>query len=165
MVGVAIRKFAHHPDVRVRFRAVLLVLAIILIAAKISWKARAIVDIQARGPNAGGAQKFHLLGLAIVNRGRLRKRIQVVVFESALGYLGRPEPAAGAGRKAREYHRMILRLHLVHVPRHQFDVSVIELLAALVVQSDPTYQVQGVARFRRDDVLIAGPVHAARDIA
>jgi hypothetical protein len=44
--------------------------------------------------------------------------------------------AAAHGREP----RLILRLHLIHIARHQLDVRVIELLAALVTVLLPAFK-------------------------
>ena len=84
MVRAAVGELAHHPHVRVGLRPVLLDLPHVLIAAEIPVEPRAIVNIQPLRLYAGSVQKLHLLGLPVVNRRRLRKRVEVVVFERPL---------------------------------------------------------------------------------
>ena len=87
----------------------------------------------------------------------------MVFLEGALGDFPRPH-ARGALHRSERVERLALRPRPRHVAGHELDACVLEVLSAHVLQGDPADDVERVARFRRDGVVVGLPPHPSRQV-
>ena len=68
------------------------------------------------------------------------------------------------GHRPHRLPRLHARLDLVNVARHELDAGTLEDFSGPVVDSHPAHNIDHVAFFRRNDVVIRLPAHPAGDV-
>ncbi len=122
---------------------------------------RAVIDIQPFGIDPGCTHKLDLLGFAIPKRHGTLERVKVVLVEGLLGH-GRAGGVRCGGHCSSSY--LFVSLDLADIASHELDASLLEVLAALIVDCHPADEIELLAIFRGYEVVVGLPAHASGNV-
>ena len=150
MIGLRVNELAHHPDFRIRFGAVVVIVADVVPApavVAVEVDLGAVVNVKLFGGHSGSVDELHLFCLAVAQCSGAFERVEVVFVKRLLGH-GRIEARASYASCLHVHGPAIhSRLNFVHIAGHELDAGVFEGFAGFVVHSDPAYDVDQFAFF------------------
>ena len=88
MVRIRIAELAHHPNLRIGFRAVGVIVANVVpvpAVVAVAINLHAVINVDLLGDYARRCNEFHLLGFAVAQRSSAFERVEVVLIEGFFG--------------------------------------------------------------------------------
>ena len=164
LVGLGVLELALDDD----FFVVALAVALVVVQAVELKAFRAVININRGRIHFPGVNKFHLLRLVVVQRGRARDGIQMKLVEGFLGdrrrgiHGGHRHRHGLISKKSAAIH--IHRLDFIRITGHELDAGVLKRLAAVVIHRNPADEVAVITFLRRDEIVAGAPVKAGGDV-